>query len=455
MGYGWLLKALAISTVIGSNEQRTGKERQKMQKNRICPVSILAVAALLLPGCSGNDPKDISISDKMAAINPQMSGTITVVTNRTDMIDKQYKEYEQRFHEKYPTMSVQFEALRDYDKNIKIRLASGETPDVLLIPSIPNADLGRFFVPLGDMNLEGELYFQDFKINQGEIYGIPSGLAVSGVIYNKKAFEKAGILEVPKTLEAFYETCDKLKKSGVVPFASNFKDRWPLQVWSNDVPITLAGNAETKNDLAASAAPFQPSNPYVASMSIIKTMYEKGYLEPKLNDTNWEGSKKELALGKIGMMLQGSWAIKQIIENGAKSEDIGFFPFPSDNSGKLRVTQYPDRYYAVGKNTKQVAAAKAFIKWMVEESGYENFSGFIPVLKERRSELPQLLEMDSYHPEYVNVVKDSDRLSQIQNKAQLEMTALVQEYILGNPAEVLNQYNQQWAQARHSLNISP
>ncbi|WP_261305031.1 ABC transporter substrate-binding protein [Paenibacillus andongensis] len=426
-----------------------------MQINRIRPVSILVIAALVISGCTGTHSNDISFSDKTANNNPQMSGTITIVTNRTDMIDKQYKEYATRFHEKYPTISVQFEALRDYDKNIKIRLASGETPDVLLIPSIPNSDLAKFFVPLGDIDLRGELHFQDFKTYQGETYGIPSGVAVSGVVYNKRAFERAGILEVPKTLEAFYETCDKLKRSGVVAFASNFKDRWPLQVWSNDVPIILAGDAETKNDLAASGAPFQSNNPYVSSMSIIKTLYDRGYLEPNLNDTNWEGSKKELAVGKIGMMLTGNWAIKQIIENGAKSEDIGFFPFPADNSGKFRVTQYPDRYYTVGKNSKHAAAAKVFIKWMVEESGYENYSGFIPALKERKPELPQLLEMDSYHPEYVNVVKDSDRLSQILNKAQLEMPALVQEYILGNPTEVLNKYNQQWTQARHSLNISP
>ncbi|MDD9267071.1 ABC transporter substrate-binding protein [Paenibacillus sp. GCM10023248] len=428
-----------------------------MKRKWLRAITPLTAAALLLSGCTGTDTSSQQMpgGSRTNASNTEMSGTLTVVTNRTDMIDRTYKEYARRFQEKYPAIHIQFEALRDYDKNIKIRLASGETPDVLLIPSIPNSDLGKFFAPLSDVELQGDIYFQDFKDYQGVTYGIPSGVAVSGVIYNKKAFEQAGIGEVPRTLDAFYAVCAKLKQSGIVPFASNFKDRWPLQFWSTDVPMLLTGKAGTKNELADTAAPFQPGNPYDTSMSIIKTLYEQGFLEPNLNDTNWEGSKRELAAGKIGMMLTGNWAIKQMIENGAKPEDIGFFPFPADNSGKLKATRYPDRYYAVGKNSKHQAAAKAFMKWMVEESGYENYSGFIPVLKNRKPELPQLLEMDAYQPEYVEVIKDTDRLSQILNKAQLEMPALVQEYMLGTPAEVLEKYNQQWAGARQSLNISP
>lgn len=428
-----------------------------MLRNRLTRSGgLLMAAAVWLSGCAaGAEGGGTPSPGVQASADPQMSGTITVVTNRTDMIDTKYKEYAQRFHQRYPSVQVQFEALRDYDKNIKIRLASGETPDVLLIPSVPSADLGKFFAPLGDLNLPGELYFQDFKVYKGETYGIPSGVAVSGVLYNRRAFELAGIKELPATLDAFYAVCGKLKESGVIPLASNFKDRWPLQVWTNDVAVMIGGEGRIKNDLAESDQPFVPGNPYVSAMTIVKTLNDRGYLEPNLNDTNWERSKRELAEGRIGMMVTGNWAVKQIVENGAKPEDLGFFPFPYDNSGKPRVTLYPDRYYAVGKNSKHQAAAKAFIKWMVEESGYENYSGFIPVLKGRKGDLPQLQELDAYKPEYVEVVKDTDKLSQILNKAQLEMPALVQEYLIGHSQAVLDKYNRQWEQARKSLNISP
>lgn len=409
---------------------------------------ILLAVVTLMSGCTGSSNSVSQVQIGTLSDNPEMSGTITVVTNRTDLIDTKYKEYAQRFQQKYPALEVQFEALRDYDKNIKIRLASGETPDVLLIPSIPNSDLSKFFVPLGDLGLPGEVYFDDFKVYQGSTYGIPSGVAVTGVLYNKRVFEKAGILEIPRTLDAFYAISDMIKRKGIVPLASNFKDRWPLQVWSNDVPVLLAGSGKVKTDLALSDEPFQADGPHAQAMSIIKNLYERGYTEPNLNDTNWEKSKRDIAEGRVAMMLTGNWAIPQIIENGAKSEDLGFFPFPADQSGRLKVTLYPDRYYAVGKNSKHPAAAKAFIKWMLEESGYENYSGFIPVLKDRKAELPQLVELEAFRPEYVEIVKDTDQLSQIMNKAQLEMPYLVQEYILGDPVEVLGKYNRQWAHAR-------
>lgn len=423
--------------------------------NRRLPFAIccLFLAACAASACGGN--KEGEPPPLAETAQSGIGGSITVVTNRTDMIDTKYKEYAERFRQKYPSVNVRFEALRDYDRNMKIRLASGETPDVLLIPSIPNADLPKFFSPLDDVKLQGELYFRDFKTQHGHLYGIPSGVAVSGVVYNKKSFAAAGISRVPDTLDAFYEACEKLKRIGIVPFASNFKDRWPLQVWSNDVPVLLSGSAAIKNEMAYTDAPFQPDSPYGISMSIVKTLYRRGYLEANLNDTNWERSKREIAEGKTAMTLTGNWAVNQLIEHGAKPSDIGFFPFPPDNSGKLRVTLYPDRYYAVGKNTKHAAAAKAFVKWMVEESGYEHYAGFIPVLKERRPSLPQLEELDSCRPEYVEAVMDTDVLSQIQNKGQIEMPSIVQEYILGDPGEVLDKYNKQWEQARKTLKMHP
>ncbi|WP_438444042.1 ABC transporter substrate-binding protein [Gorillibacterium sp. sgz5001074] len=417
--------------------------------------ALLTVFLTVLTGCSPGGRTSQPSTPRVEA-DPDWTGTLTVVTNRTDLIETKYKEYAQQFHARYPGLTVQFEALRDYDKNIKIRLASGETPDVMLIPTIPTSDLPKFFLPLGTLGLDKDkLVFSDFKTFRSENYGMPSGVAVSGVVYNKTVFRRAGIPEAPRTLDAFLEACAKLKRLGSVPLASNFKDRWPLQVWTNDVPLLLSGTGAIKNELAAKDAPFQPDSPYVQSMSIVKKLYQLGYLEPNLNDTNWELSKRDLAEGRTAMILTGNWLVNQVIENGARPEEIGFFPFPADNSGVLRATLYPDRYYAVGKNTKHAAAAKAFVKWMLEESDYEAYSGFIPVLKDRKATLPQLQELESFHPQYVEIVKDTDVYSQILNKAQLELPALVQEYMLGDSDQVLDKVNKMWAQIRASLHPNP
>lgn len=424
-----------------------------MKRMRIPLVLGLAAIISLVSACANGGQGS---GKPTASQDPEWTGTITVVTNRTDMIDTKYKEYAKQFQDEHPGITVQFEALRDYDKNIKIRLASGETPDVMLIPTIPNADLHKFFLPLDDIGIDKlGMYFADFKEYDGVTYGLPSGISVGGIAYNKPLFRKAGITEPPGTLDEFLAACARLKALGAVPVASNFKDRWPLQVWTSDVPLLLAGTGAVKNRLAQTDHPFQPDSPYIRSMSIVKTLYQKGYLEPNLNDTNWEASKRDLAEGRTAMIPTGIWLVNQLIDNGAKPEEIGFFPIPADNSGVRKATLYPDRYYAVGKNTKHAAAAKAFVKWMIEESDYESYSGFIPVVKSHKSTLPQLLEMESYHPQYIEIEKDSDSLSLILNKAQIELPGMVQDYMLGSPADVADKYNKTWAETRKLLQLEP
>lgn len=87
-------------------------------------VILSVVGSLLITACSvSRETKPIGTNE------PLLTGNITVVTNRTDLIDSKYMEYTKQFQQMYPGVKVQFEALRDYDRNIKIRLASGETPD--------------------------------------------------------------------------------------------------------------------------------------------------------------------------------------------------------------------------------------------------------------------------------------------------------------------------------------
>ncbi|MBB3112960.1 ABC-type glycerol-3-phosphate transport system substrate-binding protein [Paenibacillus phyllosphaerae] len=381
-----------------------------------------------------------------------ISGKVVFLTNRTDMIDKQYTDYEKRFEEKYPGVDLQFEAITDYEKNLKIRIASGSFPDVVLLAGgIPNAELPKYFAPLDDIQFSDELYYQDLKKVDGKMYGISSGNSTVGIVYNKEAFAKAGVTEVPKTLDEFYAAAEKLKAAGIVPLASNFKDKWPLGAWIYDVPTMISKTADHQDKRAETDTPYTMDNVYGQSFSILRTLYEKGYLENDVNSTNWEQSKKDIAQGKFGMYLLGNWVVNQVIENGAASENVGFFPFPSDNSGEAKAPLNPDFFYGVNKDGN-VAAAKAFVQWLIEESGYDDFAGFIPTLKNKKPKLAQLEEFNTYNPTYVEAVPPLSLPTEIQNKAQIEQEALVQEFVLSkDPQKVLDKYNEKWAKAKSAL----
>ncbi|WCT54554.1 ABC transporter substrate-binding protein [Paenibacillus kyungheensis] len=407
-------------------------------------VLLVCIFSVLLTACGG--------SQSTSADKNEISGTITFLTNRTDMIGEKYDDYAKRFNEKYPDAHVEFEAVTDLDKTTKIRVGSGEFPDVVLIPTIPNSDLPKYFTPLDDLGLNDRIYFKDYKSFENKVYGISVGATTTGILYNKKAFADAGITAVPQTLDEFYAAADKLKVAGKVALASNFKDQWTLYPWSSEIPTAIAGDANLNNKRLESDAPYQLDNPYGQSMSIIRNMYEKGYLEPDINSTNWEQSKKDIASGKFAMYVIGNWAIPQVIESGTDSSNIGYFPFPYDNSGKYNVTLAPDWAYGVNKNSEHPATAKAFVKWMLEDSGFDDFAGFIPVLKDKKPAVEQLTEFNSFKPKYLEAVSDDPKVTAIVNKAQITKEAFVQEFVLApDPQTIMDKYNAAWANAKKSL----
>ncbi|MDN4619504.1 ABC transporter substrate-binding protein [Paenibacillus sp. PsM32] len=407
-------------------------------------VLLVCIFSVLLTACGG--------SQSTSADKNEISGTITFLTNRTDMVGEKYDDYAKRFNEKYPDAHVEFEAVTDLDKTTKIRVGSGEFPDVVLIPTIPNSDLPKYFTPLDDLGLNDRIYFKDYKSFENKVYGISVGATTTGILYNKKAFADAGITAVPQTLDEFYAAADKLKAAGKVALASNFKDQWTLYPWSSEIPTAIAGDANLNNKRLESDAPYQLDNPYGQSMSIIRNMYEKGYLEPDINSTNWEQSKKDIASGKFAMYVIGNWAIPQVIESGTDSSNIGYFPFPYDNSGKYNVTLAPDWAYGVNKNSEHPATAKAFVKWMLEDSGFDDFAGFIPVLKDKKPAVEQLTEFNSFKPKYLEAVSDDPKVTAIVNKAQITKEAFVQEFVLApDPQTIMDKYNAAWANAKKSL----
>ncbi|MFD1175516.1 ABC transporter substrate-binding protein [Paenibacillus puldeungensis] len=437
----------------------------KLKKHFLIPFMLVFALTGVLSGCGGGNGTDNSADNAKNTANSgkeqgktgneakPLSGKVTFLTNRTDMIGKEYDEYVKRFNEKYPDIKIEFEASQtDYNQQAKVRMASGELPDLMFIPDIPNSDLPKYFAPLDDLGLSSEITFKDFKAYDGKLYGITTGNSTSGIVYNKKAFADAGITEIPKTWDEFLAACEKLKQNGVIPLASNFKDKWPLGSWVYDMPRVIENNRDFPNSRINMEAPFTMDNGYGKAMSLIKELADKGYLEKDINSTNWEQSKKDVANGKMGMYFLGNWVINQVIGVGAKSDNIGFFPLPFDNSGELRAAFNPDFFYAVNKNSKNLEATKAFLKWMLEDSGYEDFAGFISPLKGRESKLTQLADFQATGVELQEGMPDDPKVIEISNKAQIDLPAIAQEFVLAkDPQAVLDKWNKAWAKAKQEL----
>ncbi|MCY0901221.1 MAG: ABC transporter substrate-binding protein [Firmicutes bacterium] len=408
------------------------------------PLSAVGVSAAMLVG---------SLASAQAAdMNKAVTGTITVLTNRTDMqANGMLNTYSKEFEKLYPGTTVKWQTFVD-NNTVQAQMNGGVYPDVMLIlPSVTKEELPQFFAPLDNLGLDGKVYFGNYQSYQGKTYGIASFGDTNGIVYNVAAFKKAGIKGVPRTLNEFYADCAMLKKAGIVPIALNYTDKWPLGNWSNSLPDLIAKNANYMNTMANENAPFSAKSPEGESLLIARTLVQKGFVEHDFKNTNWANSKVQLAKGKFGMMFLGNWAIPQIVADGTPSSNVGFFPFPATNSGKNIAIIGPDWFFAVNKNSKHIATAEAFVKWELLDSGFADYAGGIPTIKTQKSHVPQLAVFEKLASAVIPGVPDSDTLTKIENGAQLDITGggAVQSFLIArNPASAFAQMNQAWASAR-------
>ena len=119
-----------------------------------------------------------------------------------------------------------------------------------MIPTnIDKNELGNYFESFGKLTDLAPTYnFVNDKEYGGEVYGIPSTGNASGIVYNKKVFEQAGITELPKTPEEFLDGLQKIKDStDAIPMYSNFSAGWTMGAWDDYIAGSATGNADFKN----------------------------------------------------------------------------------------------------------------------------------------------------------------------------------------------------------------
>jgi raffinose/stachyose/melibiose transport system substrate-binding protein len=423
----------------------------------LCTVLLLF---LIATGCDsriarGGQPSETKAQDEQSAL----SGTIVMLTNRIDLIENgTFKGYADRFKAKYPNANIEFEGLSDYASDILVRLSTRDAGDVLLVPvNLPAKELDRFFEPIPD-SLVTEERFPSFSTYEGRRYGISTGTTTGGIVYNKIAFQKAGIKKVPTTLDEFYEACAKLKQSGITPIYMNYGAVWPLREWGHNFVNYTAGNSNYLNEMVNEDSPWQLDNEWGKGIQIARTLIAKGYVEERLFSNNWEISKTKLAKAEAGMYLLGNWSILQVIDAGAASEDIGFFPFPYNNDTTHYAPLNPDWFIGVSKYSKNKELSMAWLKFFVKETPYSKDWGFLPVDDKSEPSLPQYKEFLSFQPKLLEATVQSDEFIELANRAKLSFWSgdYIQELIAAPDLQkAFDELNAKWKEARAGLLASP
>jgi ABC-type glycerol-3-phosphate transport system substrate-binding protein len=342
-----------------------------MKTRKAIPIVLaIALTAITAIGCQKN------------------SGTITVLTHRTDWVDSKFKEYAAAFEAKYPKAKVEFEAITDYDGTVRTRMNTAEYGDVLCMVTVPPipSDFAKFYEPLGKVaDFAKKFDFVETSTTiayKGTVYGYPVNANVAGgLVYNKAVFKEAGITSLPKTAEEFYEALGKIKNNTqAVPMYMNYPSQWTLTQWEGG-RLSFAGDAAYLNKMIHDASPFDPGKPHYQLYNIMYEVVKRGLCEKDILASDWELSKQMMADGKIGVMALGSWALGQIRALSKSPENIGYMPYPVSVNGSIYAEVGLDYNLAINKNSKKKELAKAWAAFFSEESGYAQDCESIPALK--------------------------------------------------------------------------
>lgn len=325
--------------------------------------------------------------------------TLKVMTHRTDIVDTDLKTYAEEYKKK-TGVTIQFVGVDDYDANMQVKIrANDDYGDVLMIPGISKEEYSKYLEPLGKAS---DADIKDYQINKSTaveengdytVYGLSYGLGAHGVVYNKAAFEKAGVNpEEMKTFEQFYEGCQKLKDAGIIPVATNFKDEWTLSNWYATAKC-FSGDPDFDNKLYKEDSIFDTSKPIGQMIEFTSTLINRGYTESDLLNTDWDKAKQDLADGKVAMMVLCTWIIPQ--EQGLTDhpENIGFMPVPTIDGNTYTILSTD---YAVGISSKceHKKEARDFV-FAFNESDFAKNNGFIPNNK-------NLTDMDTVISDFLN-----------------------------------------------------
>lgn len=422
---------------------------------------LCAVSLACLSGCSGNK--------ESSGIKGKIEGKITVLTNRTDLIDTKLPEYKTAFEKKYPGTTVEFEGITDYEGTVRTRMSTDEYGDVLCQPSIQAIDFPTYFEPLGKLedfsktlnftNTADPISYKDV------VYSYPLVAVVgAGIVYNKKVFAKAGIT-VPRTTDEFYAAMSAIKeKTDAVPVFMNYPAGWTLNQWEGGL-MSVCGDPEYKNKLIHNPSPFVPGD---AHYELYKVMYEivkRGLCERDILSSDWEQSKQMLADGKIGCMVLGSWAIAQVKALASDPDDIGYMPFPFEVNGKKYAEARIDMPLCINKHSTNKATAYAWIKFMADDTDWVQYTESIPTKKGEK--YPSVLDsFAAFGVEYIQSAAPSadeegkydtlDKDSEIGFWSDPEKKRII-DAALGTTKEtyedIMADWNAKWEKARKADNI--
>lgn len=342
-------------------------------KSKILKVILLiAITALILPGCGNSTPEAVSESKEstVQTDKPAEEAKIEIFSQKPENVEV-LNEIIAKFTSDNPNIKVALTSSPDAAKVLITRISTNDIPDVVNI--FPTTSVYKNMMEEGIfLDLTNETFMKN--VSQGTVdlikyedkaYAVPITVNAYGLYYNKDIFAKYA-LEPPKTLEELYSICDKLKANGVQPFVFMDKD---AAAFGQQGERLLGGSVNHEIwTLTEKVAKGEASFTTEKDMRLLaETLLKIREYGPK--NTLGVGSDQandDFANGRAAMIPNGTWGLSTYKKLNP-SINVGVICFPSISGIEAYTSGTVDTAFAIASTTKYPEASKKFIEFFTSK----------------------------------------------------------------------------------------
>jgi len=309
----------------------------------LLPVAALAAFALALGACGGDDDGGTAEGD----------GTVTVFSLWGGSEQAAFQKVLTQFS-KDTGIKTKYESVRDFLPVIRTRLASGNPPEVGIIPR-PGvvAELARddSLISLEDLGLDPDAINENYSETwtslatvDDTVYGVVAKANSKSVIWYKPSSFRENGFEIPTTWDQLLDITEQYESKGKEPWAVGAQGRdnsWTLTDWFENIYARKAGG-DNYTKLFNGDLPFndQTVKDTLTEMTkIINDKYVAGGIDTALGIGFVDGIGRVFSKNPVAEMYMeggfvGGIALKDVNPDLKIGEDIDSFPWPTIDEAK-------------------------------------------------------------------------------------------------------------------------
>lgn len=239
-----------------------------------------------------------------------------------------------------------------------------------------------------------------------ELYSMPFNSSTPLMYYNKDIFDKAGITEIPDSLEGIEAIGDQLmQKGGAGEVMSLSIYGWFFEQFLSKQGLDYADNGNGR-EKAADKVAFDENGGGLKILNAWNSLYKKGYA-PNVGKGG-DAGLADFSAGKSAITLGSTASLKQILQDVNGKFEVGTAYFPKvSSSDEGGVSIGGASLWALNNNDpKKLRATWEFVKFLIspESQAYWNAeTGYFPVTTAAHDE-PVFKENIAKYPQFQTAI---------------------------------------------------